>query len=443
MLYYLMNNNTPVLAYDMEEQYMVVLNNEMLPYELKDFVQTTRYDSKESMKKTVSDMDALKDFFRGRVLNISRTNAKAILGAATLPQTLNTESLLKITEACRGLSVNDNFWIKKEVEQLRFEDIDIRRNPLSNAAYEVAILGRPISATAEALRPELVTDGMFAKVWKRNGGVLELWKTDKTNSFVNTEAEILVSNILDNSNVKHIRYERKMQDGVVFAVSKCASNEHLSHISAQSVKDWCRHQGVDFLSFVEEHFPGDFHRMVFTDYIIANTDRHEANWWFEVDANINQIVGLGALMDHNQALIADMFGTDIRDLVYEPTGLTFEETARKYAKYAGEINIDEDVLPEACRRRYNHIKALQNIQTQEKKNVRNRGEIPCFDVVEESETRSTKRPSEADSDDEPDVYDILNACANDSLGMGEKDYLKAKPADLPEVLDEGFNHESL
>ena len=40
MLYYLMNDNIPVLAYDMEDQCIVVMDNERLPYELKDYVQT-------------------------------------------------------------------------------------------------------------------------------------------------------------------------------------------------------------------------------------------------------------------------------------------------------------------------------------------------------------------------------------------------------------------
>lgn len=363
MLYYLMNSNTPVLAYDLEEQHMVVLNNDMLPYELKDFVQTCRYDSKESMKKAQRDMYALIDFFGGRVLSVGKSNAKAILGSSSLPQVRNTDSILKIIEACHGLAVNDNFWVKKEDENIRYEDIDIRRNSLSKYAYDVAILGKHISITAKELRPELVTDGMFPKVWKRESGVLELWKTDITSSFANTRAEIETSNILDHSNVNHVRYAKRRQGDILFAVSKCVSNERLSHINAQGVCDWCRHTGRDFLGYVEERFPVEFHRMIFADYCLANTDRHFGNWWFQVDADTNQIVGLGALMDHNQALIADSFGTDIRGLLYEPTGLTFEETARKYARFAGEIDIDTDVLPEACRRRYDHIKALGGIQT--------------------------------------------------------------------------------
>lgn len=361
MLHYLMNNDIPVLAYDMADQYMVVMNNEMLPYGLKDYVQTTNFDSPDNIKKAMKDMDELKYFFSGRILCAGRSNAKAILGSSALPQMHNTKNMLQIVEACQGLSVNDNFWIKKENENISYADIDIRRNPLSGYAYEIAILGKHISVTAKELRPELVTDGMYPKVWMMENGMLELWKTDITCSFVNTRAEVKASYILDHSNVNHVRYEERKQGDILFAVSKCVSNEHLSHISAQGVRDWCKHTGIDFLEYVEERFPEDFHRMVFTDYILANTDRHFGNWWFQVNADTNQIVKLGALMDHNQALTADMFETDVSDLVYEPTGLTFEETVKRYARYVREITIDENILPEACKRRYDHIKTMEGM----------------------------------------------------------------------------------
>lgn len=325
---------------------------------LKDYVQTTNFDSRDNIKNAVRDLNELRFFLTNRVLPMGRSNAKAILGSSALPRVQDSKNMLKISEACHGLSINDNFWIRSENETINYKDIDIRVNSLSEYAYPIAILGRHISVTAHDLRPELVTDGMFPKVWKREDGILRLWKTDLTDSFLNTRAEIDVSHILDHSNVDHVRYEKREQDERLFAVSRCVSDEHLSHITAQDIQDWCSHTGMDFLEFTEKQFPKDFHRMIFTDYILANTDRHFGNWWFRVDADTNRITGLGALMDHNQALIADTFETDISDLIYEPTGLTFEKTIRKYAVYTDEIVIDEDFLPEKCRLRYEYIKNL-------------------------------------------------------------------------------------
>ena len=40
------------------------------------------------------------------------------------------------------------------------------------------------------------------------------------------------------------------------------------------------------------------------------------------------------LYDLNQALVADQFGTDINDLIYEPTGISFLDGIREYISYS-------------------------------------------------------------------------------------------------------------
>ena len=89
---------------------------------------------------------------------------------------------------------------------------------------------------------------------------------------------------------------------------------------------------------LEERFPEDFHKMVFADYILANTDRHTENWWFRVEPALNAIIGFGPLMDHNLSLIADRFRTDIDDIIYDSTDVTFGETIEKYAPFISKID---------------------------------------------------------------------------------------------------------
>lgn len=363
-MYYLMNKDTPVLGYDLDDRYIVVMDNNMLPYNLKDHIKTTEYISKETAKKAEADINTLRYFLADRILPVGRPNINAILGSSQLPKNSGMDNMLKISEACCALSMNDNFWIKKENEDILYKDVDIRQNRLSSYAYDVAIIGKHISLTARELRAELVTGGSYPKFWKRTKISLELWKTDNTTSFMNTQAEIDASDILDHTNIQHVRYRPERQDGRLFAVSKCASAQTLSHVSAQSIIDWHTHTGKDFLKWVEEKFPEDFHKMVFADYILANTDRHTENWWFKVDPASNAITGFGPLMDHNLSLIADRFHTDIDDIIYDPTNMTFAETIEKYAPFINELVIEPCILPEPCRERYEKLKSL-------KKSIRN------------------------------------------------------------------------
>lgn len=327
----LMNGDIPVLLFNLEELYIKVLNNSYLPYELKDYITDTDYSD---IKKAMAHIETVKDYFSSRALNLSRENAKVILNVTALPQSLKTKERLKITFACKGLTMGDNFWIKsKGDDTVRFADVNLRKTPLSEASYEIAILGKHISATAEELRPDLSTHGMFPKYWHRENGEVYMWKTDKTTGNINTKAELQTSELLQTAGVKAVPYKSVYKDGILFAVSKCIATDEHALVSALSIRDWCIHTGKDFEEYIHTNWRTDFANMCMVDYIFANTDRHIDNWGFLVENSTNQIKEFAPLYDHNQSLVADEIGTDINELIYEPTGLTFSETVQKYAKY--------------------------------------------------------------------------------------------------------------
>lgn len=86
-----------------------------------------------------------------------------------------------------------------------------------------------------------------------------------------------------------------------------------------------------------------FAQMVVIDYLLSNTDRHLENFGFLVDNRTNTIIDMAPLYDHNQALIADVLGNNVSDLLYEPTGLSLSDSARKYFADAG-ITINWEIF---------------------------------------------------------------------------------------------------
>ena len=359
MTYILMNGDTPTLKFNLEEFYLEVLENSMLPYELKDYIQTTTGTS--DIKKMFTDITVLKDYFVSRTINLSRDHAKAILLSANMPQSSKTEERLKIVFACRGLSMTDNFWIKSLDEEVCFSDVNLRNHKLSEASYDIAILGKHISATADELQPDLSTNGMFPKFWRREADEIYMWKTDKTSNFTNTICEIEASQILRDNHVPSVEYIKSVKGDKVFSVSKNIASDDISVIRALSIRDWCEHTSRDFLAFVEELFLTAFASMCVADYVIANTDEHIENWHFLVDSASNEIIGLAPLFDFNHALVADYLSTDIDNLIYEPTGLTFQKTIEKYARYSS-VKFNVAGLPKKCKIRW---KKVEQCKTQE------------------------------------------------------------------------------
>ena len=304
------------------------------------------------------DISVVKDFFSGRVLNLSRENAKIILNVTNLPQSLRTDDRLKITFACRALNMEDNFWLKKEGENLFFSDVNLRKNSLSEKSYDIAILGHHISATVDELRSDLSSAGMFPKFWKRENGKVFLWKTDKFRG-ANSIAEIRTSEMINRTHAGDaVNYFLVEKDGLKFSVSECITTDQKSLIHAQDGIDYCNHNNLSFHEYLSDLFGKEywitkFSNMCVYDYVFANTDRHSENWGFFVNEN-NKIREMAPLYDFNQCLLADEFGTDIDSLIYEPTGLTFKETIEKYGCYRS-IDFSGVNLSKECKKRWKKV----------------------------------------------------------------------------------------
>lgn len=347
----LKNGDRKVLRFDLDDFYMEVLDNAYLPYALKDFVQTSDFSSMEKMKRSARDMDVLKDYLCTRTLTLDRENAKTILNVASLPQSLKTNERLKIVLACQGLSMTDNFWLCEESDTRRFSEVNLRNHKLGDAAYEVSILGRHISVSHDILAPDISTDGMFAKTWVRKEDGVELWKTDKTVNSINTCCEKKASELLDYTNISHVKYDLFERDGRKIVSCACLATDSISLINGYDLRDWCTHTGKDFTLYMKEHFLENFSKMCVADYLLANTDRHLGNILFMVDNATNEILDMAPLMDHNQALISDLFDKDVSDLVYDATGLTIRESAEKYFASAC-VKADIEKFPKKCQERF-------------------------------------------------------------------------------------------
>lgn len=393
---YLMNKNIEVMSYYYDSDNAIifnieVLNNDYLPFELKDFIsdsQSIDQNNNQIQNAVVSD------FFASRTLNLSRDNAKVILNVASLPQSMRTGDKLRIVDACRGVTMTDSFWIKEHGENLSFEDVDLRKKHLSEVSYKIAILGQHISATRDELVPDLSTDGMFPKYWKRENGKIYLYKTDNYKNNISTKAELTSSRILEDANINAIRYFSKEIDDRLFAISECIATDDLSLISMQSIKDYCTHTKQSFYDFISQKFITDFSNMCVVDYVIANTDRHFSNFGVLVDNNTNSITSFAPLFDHNQSLLMDDPSNkdELDNLIYEPTGKFFIETIKEYAKLS-DCSFDNIDMPEKCKERWNRVLKYKNNE-----NIKNE------DIEKNEEDKDIGMRPQGDEDPDSDDF---------------------------------------
>lgn len=149
-------------------------------------------------KENVTFVDFI-EWASNRTLSIGRSYAKEILNALRLSQ----NNRYAVCKACRGLSLEDSYWIRREGDQAVWRDMNLFHNQLSLFITEVSLSGQNINFTASSQMkiihtPELTTLGASAKGWIRHEDGLHLHKVGKY--------EIPACVILDRLGIEHVQY---------------------------------------------------------------------------------------------------------------------------------------------------------------------------------------------------------------------------------------------
>ncbi len=264
-------------------------------------------------KEKVTFIDFI-EWASNRTLSIGRSYAKEILNTLRLPQS----NRFAVCRACRGLSLEDAYWIRQEDDNKTWEEVSLFRNPLTLFVTEVSLSGRNVhySAAAEESHkihtPELTTLGASAKGWIRKEGRLFLHKVGKY--------EIPADQILEALGIPHIHYrvseleeissylteERKEWIGSVGEAvvnSELFTSEDISLVTFEEFRTFCSSYGLDPYEEAEKMDPVSYLKMQIADYILNNNDRHDQNWGFLMENATGKLTGFCPLFDHDHAFV--------------------------------------------------------------------------------------------------------------------------------------------
>lgn len=90
---------------------------------------------------------------------------------------LNINRPFNIITKCKGLSLNDCYWVVKEGFTGKFSDYNLYDNHFSQILALIAFTGYGSSIrTSLASCPEFTTNGMLPKCWRREHGQIKLFK---------------------------------------------------------------------------------------------------------------------------------------------------------------------------------------------------------------------------------------------------------------------------
>ncbi len=258
--------------------------------------------------------EGLERWLRHRTIPKNRAYVDALLSKVGL--SLNRP--LGIIAVCKGLSLNDCYWVDAEGSGDTFAKVNLYDNRFSQVLAAIAFTGYGSRIrTSLASCPEFSTNGMLPKCWRRMGGKIYLYKGG-TFGFSNTGfepySELYAYQVAQAMGVNAIPYTLT-KDLKKTLCSKCElfTSKDYSYLPVgqlvprggmNAVWEYYRTLGQPFVDALED--------MLVFDAVICNTDRHYGNFGVLVDNHTNKIAAPAPLFDHGNALFS-LGGPDLWD----------------------------------------------------------------------------------------------------------------------------------
>ncbi len=147
---------------------------------------------------------------------------------------LNLNRPLSIINICKGLSLNDCYWVVQEDNADIFEKVNFYDNPFSNVLAELAFTGYGSSLRSSLFSsPEFTTNGMLRKCWRRISGKVYLYKggtEDASNTGFEPYSEFYAAQIAAAMGIRAISYGLSRWKGVLCSTCKLFTNKEYSSI---------------------------------------------------------------------------------------------------------------------------------------------------------------------------------------------------------------------
>ena len=255
----------------------------------------------------------LESWVKNRSIPRNRAYVSSILSSLGL--SLNRP--FDILQVSKGLSLNDCYWVTEEGFEGNFEKYNLYDNPISRVLGEIAFTGCGSSYGIIKSSPELTTNGMLPKCWRRESGVIRLYKggtTGAANAGYEPYSEFYAAQIAEVLHVNAIPYGLSKWKGILCSTCELFTSKDYAFVPVgriirsggmKAVREYYRELGPDYIKALDD--------MIVFDAVILNSDRHYGNFGFLVDTRTNTITASAPLFDHGLSLLTYAWGPDLKN----------------------------------------------------------------------------------------------------------------------------------
>ena len=231
---------------------------------------------------------------------------------------LNEKDTKGIIDFCKGLSLNDCYWVVAEDFNGKFAENNLYDNRFSKVLSHIAFTGYgSFQKTSLRSSPEFTTNGMLAKCWRRVDGKIVLYKSG-TEGFANSGnepyCEYYAYQVAEAMGINAVQYGLSKWKGKLCSTCELFTSKEYSFMPIGNiVKDGGIKAVIDYYKSLGDDYYNAFVDMIVFDAVILNTDRHFGNFGFMVDNRTNNICAPAPLFDHGLSLLTYAMDDDLED----------------------------------------------------------------------------------------------------------------------------------
>ena len=220
---------------------------------------------------------------------------------------LNSNRPMDVILACRGLSLNDSYWVSTSDDDRSYDSINLYENKISRVLARVAFTGYGSSERSSLdSSPEFTTNGMLPKCWRRENGKIYLYKggtSGASNTGNEPYSELYAYYIGTRMGMDVVPYHLSKWKGTLCSVCELFTDIDTAFVpigrlikngGMDDVKKYYESLGPEYVKRLNE--------MIVFDAIICNTDRHFGNFGVLVNSRTNEIISPAPLFDHGNSL---------------------------------------------------------------------------------------------------------------------------------------------
>lgn len=268
-----------------------------------------------SIKNGIVDKNAFNTWWMNRSIPTNRNGIAKALETLEIP---NTKFLLL---RCYGLSLSDQYWVKPENSDLKWEDINFFNNPFSddigNVLFGINIENKVLNFSS----PDNTSDGCLKKRWKIIDGKRCLIKGGSNPFHQQPFNEVIASEIMEKLNIPHVTYSLIWDNNIPYSVCEDFVDENTELIPVWRVLmtqeknnstslykhfiNCCEGLGVDDVTKFIDY-------MITIDYIIANEDRHLNNFGLLRNVKTLEWIGIAPIYDSGSSLGFDKLPSQMK-----------------------------------------------------------------------------------------------------------------------------------